>query len=131
MARCGLETGCVIYDLREHSPANGRTRAGKRARRGGLVALASRPRTGSAAHLAVLSGLARRRVNGRARFIECWAAERAGKAGVVLLLESVDRNRLPGMLLHHIGVPRDRHRRRQSGGATIFDTAHIQAWTVI
>jgi hydroxypyruvate isomerase len=57
-----------------------------------------------------------------------WAAERAEKAGVVLLLESVDRNRLPGMLLHHIDDARQIVTTVGSPAVRlIFDTAHIQA----
>src|SRR5262249_12318760 len=57
-----------------------------------------------------------------------WAAERAEKAGVVLLLESVDRNRLPGMLLHHIAAAHEVVAAVNSPAVRlIFDTAHVQA----
>ena len=57
-----------------------------------------------------------------------WAAERARQAGVVLLLESVDRARLPDMLLHHIADAQDIVAAVDSPAVRlIFDTAHVQA----
>jgi hydroxypyruvate isomerase len=47
---------------------------------------------------------------------------------MVLLLESVDRNRLPDMLLHHVRDAHEVVRAVDSPSVRlIFDTAHIQA----
>ena len=47
---------------------------------------------------------------------------------MILLLESVDRSRLPGMMLHHIGAAQEIVRAVDSPSVKlIFDTAHIQA----
>jgi len=135
MARCGLETGCVIYTTFENIRRPLWSDAGREARATLAdelaLAFATARRVGST-HLAVLSGLGPQTSERaqRAAFIENlrWAAERAEKAGVVLLLESVDRNRLPGMLLHHIGDAREIVTAVGSPAVRlIFDTAHIQA----
>src|SRR5262249_31561868 len=114
MARLGLETGCVIYTTFDNLRRPRWSDAGSEAR-GWLAAELARAfdtahRVGSR-YLAVLSGadLHKDATSQRSAFIDNlrWAAERAEKAGLVLLLESVDRNRLPGMLLHHIADAHD------------------------
>ena len=135
MARLGLETGCVIYTTFDKIRRPLWSDAGREAR--ALLAdelalgFETAHRVGSR-HLAVLSGLdpSRNEAAQRAAFVENlrWAAERAEKAGMVLLLESVDRNRLPDMLLHHLGDAYAIVRAVDSPSVRlIFDTAHIQA----
>ena len=135
MARCGLETGCVIYTTFENIRRPLWSDTGREAREtlANELALAfeTARRVGST-HLAVLSGLGSQTSERaqRAAFAENlrWAAERAERAGVVLLLESVDRNRLPAMLLHHIDDAREILTAVGSPAVRlIFDTAHIQA----
>jgi len=135
LARLGLEAGCVIYTTFDKIRQPLWSDAG----RGGQAILAEElaaafetaQRIGSR-HLAVLAGLdpARAEEPQRAAFVENlrWAAERAEKAGVVLLLESVDRNRLPNMLLHHVGAAYEVVAAADNPSVQlIFDTAHIQA----
>jgi hydroxypyruvate isomerase len=135
MARLGLETGCVLYTTFDKIRGPLWSNAGREARTRLAHELAlgfeTAHRVGSR-YLAVLGGLdpSQEEEPQRAAFVENlrWAAERAERAGMILLLESVDRNRLPGMLLHHIGAAHeivaavDRPSVR-----LIFDTAHIQA----
>jgi hydroxypyruvate isomerase len=135
MARRGLETGCVIYTSFDKIRQPLWSDAGREAR----TTLANELASGFAAarrvggrYLAVLSGLDPSREEGpqRAAFIENlrWSAEQAERAGMVLLLESVDRNRLPGMLLHHIDAAHEVVATVNSPSVRlIFDTAHIQA----
>ena len=135
MARLGLETGCVIYTTFAKIRSPLWSDAGREARatlaQELALAFETAHRVGSR-YLAVLGGLDPSREEGpqRAAFVENlrWAAEHAERAGVVLLLESVDRDRLPGMLLHHIG---DAHEIVASVAnpsvRLIFDTAHIKA----
>jgi len=135
MARRGLETGCVIYTTFDNI-RRPRWPDDSRAARAWLAdelarAFGTARRVGSR-YLAVLSGADPDKDTGsqRSAFIENlrWAAERAEKAGVVLLLESVDRNRLPGMLLHHIAAAHDVVAAVDSPAVRlIFDTAHVQA----
>jgi hydroxypyruvate isomerase len=134
MARHSLETGCVIYTTFENIRRPLWSDRGRDAR-GTLtnelaLAFETAHRVGST-HLAVLSGRGPQSESGqRAAFVENlrWAAEQAETAGVVLLLESVDRNRLPEMLLHHIGDAREIVTAVGSPAVRlIFDTAHIQA----
>ena len=135
VARCGLETGCVIYTTFEklRQPLwsdTSRTARETLSHELGLAIAAAR-RAGSK-HLAVLSGSDPSQAEDRQRraFIENlrWAAERAEKAGVVLLLESVDQSRLPGMLLHHIDDAGEVAAAVGSSAVRlIFDTAHVQA----
>jgi hydroxypyruvate isomerase len=135
LVRHSLEAGCVIYTGFDNIRRPLWTDAGPAAREALALELAlafeTAHRVGSR-HIAVLGGIDPRRDAGeqRAAFVENlrWAAEQAQRAGVVLLLESVDRARLPDMLLHHIadaceivdtvGSPAVR---------LIFDTAHVQA----
>jgi hydroxypyruvate isomerase len=135
LAEHGLEAGCVIYTTFDkiRRPLWSDTGPQARATLADELAVGfdAARRVGSR-YLAVLSGLDpdKREAAQRAAFVDNlrWAAERAEKAGVVLLLESVDRNRLPGMLLHHIG---EAHEIVAAIGnpsvRLIFDTAHIQA----
>jgi hydroxypyruvate isomerase len=135
MERLGLEAGCVIYTTFDKIRGPLWSDAGRetRATLADELALAfeTAQRVGSR-YLAVLAGLDTNKEEEpqRAAFVENlrWAAQRAEKAGMVLLLESVDRNRLPGMLLHHIG---EAHKVVASVASPsvrlIFDTAHIQA----
>ena len=135
MARCGLETGCVSYTTVENIRRPLWSDTGRQARETLANELASAFETArrvGSTHLVVLSGLAPQTSERaqRAAFVENlrWAAERAERAGVVLLLESVDRNRLPGMLLHHIDDAREIVTAVGSPAVRlIFDTAHIQA----
>jgi hydroxypyruvate isomerase len=135
LARHGLEAGCVIYTnfdkIRQPLWAD----AGPAGRAVLAVELAqafeTARRVGSR-HVAVLSGCDPRRAAEmqRAAFVENlrWAAERAEKAGVVLLLESVDRARLPDMLLHHVADACEIVDAVDSPAVRlIFDTAHVQA----
>jgi hydroxypyruvate isomerase len=135
MARLGLETGCVIYTTFDKIRRPMWSDAGREARAVLADELAvgfeTARRVGSR-YLAVLSGLdpSREEAPQRAAFVENlrWAAEQAERAGMVLLLESVDRNRLPGMLLHHIGAAHEVVAAVDSPSVRlIFDTAHIQA----
>jgi hydroxypyruvate isomerase len=135
MARCGLESGCVLYTTFENIRRPLWSDAGRETREtlASELALAfeTARRVGST-HLAVLSGLdpqTSEQVQ-RTALVENlrWAAERAEKTGIVLLLESVDRKRLPGMLLHHIGDAREVVAAVGSPAVRlIFDTAHVQA----
>jgi len=135
MARHGLETGCVIYttfDKIRQPLWSGTGRSTRETLMGELtIAFDTAYRTGSRC-LAVLSGLDRDldEQRQRATFVENlrWAAEHAEKAGIVLLLESVDQSRLPGMLLHHIGPACEVVAAVNSPAVRlIFDTAHVQA----
>ncbi|MGZ5906085.1 MAG: TIM barrel protein [Reyranella sp.] len=135
LARHGLETGCVIYTTFDKLRRPLWSDAGREARKTLADELTlgfeTAHRVGSR-HLAVLGGLdpGKAEEPQRAAFVENlrWAAGRAEKAGMVLLLESVDRNRLPDMLLHHIGDAHEIVRAVDSPSVRlIFDTAHIQA----
>jgi hydroxypyruvate isomerase len=95
------------------------------------LAFETAERVGST-HIAVLSGIdpSRGADAQRAAFVDNlrWAAERAVRAGVILLLESVDRARLPDMMLHHIADACDVAAAVDSPAVRlIFDTAHVQA----
>jgi hydroxypyruvate isomerase len=135
MARLGLETGCVIYTTFDNIRRPLWSDAGPEAR-AWLAAELARAfdavrRVGSR-YLAVLSGSDPHKdaTSQRSAFIDNlrWASERAEKVGLVLLLESVDRNRLPDMLLHHIAAAHDVVAAVDSPAVRlIFDTAHIQA----
>ncbi|MBV8189761.1 MAG: TIM barrel protein [Alphaproteobacteria bacterium] len=135
MARRGLETGCVLYTTSDNARRPLWSTSDREARavlaRELDLGIATARRVGGR-HLVVLAGLDPDRAPEpqRAAFVENlrWAAERAEKAGIVLLLESIDRNRLPDMLLHHIG---EAHAVVTSVASPavrlIFDTGHIQA----
>src|SRR5260370_28841928 len=135
MARLGLEAGCVIYTtfdkIRRPLWSDDGTEARATLSTELALAFETAQRVGSR-YLAVLAGLDPNMAEKPqlAAFVENlrWAAERAEKAGMVLLLESVDRNRLPGMLLHHIGAAQEVVASVASPSVRlIFDTAHIQA----
>ena len=135
LARRELEAGCVIYTTfnKIRQPLWSDTGHEARATLAEELALSfdTARRVGSR-YLAVLSGLdpSREEKPQRAAFVENlrWAAERAEQAGMVLLLESVDRSRLPGMLLHHIADAHEMIAAVDSPSVRlIFDTAHIQA----
>jgi hydroxypyruvate isomerase len=135
MARLGLEAGCVIYTTFDKIRRPLWSDAGREARvtLANELALAfeTAHRVGSR-YLAVLGGLdpSKDEEPQRVAFVENlrWAARRAEKAGIILLLESVDRNRLPGMVLHHIGAAHEVVASVDSPFVRlIFDTAHIQA----
>ena len=135
IARLGLEAGCVIYTTFDKIRGPLWSDAGRetRATLAHELALAfeTAHRVGSR-YLAVLAGLdpSKEEEPQRAAFVENlqWAAQRAEKAGMVLLLELVDRNRLPGMMLHHIGAAHEVVASIASPSVRlIFDTAHIQA----
>jgi hydroxypyruvate isomerase len=135
MARHGLETGCVIYtsfdNIRRPMWADSGPQAREWLARELALAFGTARRVGST-HIAVLSGLDSNRDAGeqRAAFTENlrWAGERAARAGMVLLLEPVDRARLPDMLLHHITDACDVAAAVESPAVRlIFDTAHVQA----
>ena len=135
LARRGLEAGCVIYTgfdkIRRPLWADVRKEARDALDHELTLAFETAVRVG-ARHLAVLSGIdpARDVAAQRAAFIENlhWAAGRAEKAGVVLLLEPVDRARLPDMLLHHIADACEIVAAVDSPALRlIFDTAHVQA----
>lgn len=57
-----------------------------------------------------------------------FGADVVGRAGMTLCLETLDRQRVPGMLLHHIA---DAHaivrRAAHPGVRLVFDTAHVHA----
>jgi hydroxypyruvate isomerase len=134
MAQHCLETGCVIYtgfdNIRRPMWADSGRAARQRLAHELALAFETAHRVGSK-HIAVLSGIdpSRDAETQRAAFIENlrWAAERADQAGVVLLLESVDRARLPDMLLHHIAHACDVAAAVDSPAVRlIFDTAHVQ-----
>jgi hydroxypyruvate isomerase len=135
MARLGLETGCVIYTTFDNVRRPLWSDAGRQAREilAEELALAfETARRVCSRHLVVLSGWDPQRSlqAQHAAFVENlrWAAERAEKAGTRLLLESVDRNRLPGMLLHHIAEAWEIVAAVASPAVRlIFDTAHVQA----
>ena len=135
MARRGLETGCVIYtgfdNIRRPMWADSGPEARQWLAHELALAFETAERVGST-HVAVLSGIdpSRDADVQRAAFIENlhWAAERATQAGVVLLLELVDRTRLPDMLLHHIADACNVAAAVDSPAVRlIFDTAHVQA----
>ena len=135
LARLGLETGCVIYTTFDKLRQPLWASSGREARAVLADELSlgfeTARRVGSR-YLAVLGGLdpGREEEPQRAAFVENlrWAAERAETAGMVLLLESVDRSRLPDMLLHHIGAAHEIVAAIDSPSVRlIFDTAHIQA----
>src|SRR5580704_14823753 len=135
MARRGMETGCVIYtsfdNIRRPLWADAGSSAREALAQELTLAFETARRVGSS-HIAVLSGIDPRG-NARAQraaFVDNlrWAAERAEKAGVVLLLESVDRARLPDMLLHHIADASEIAAAVDSPAVQlIFDTGHVQA----
>ena len=135
LARQGLEAGCVIYtgfdNIRRPLWADAAPLARKRLAAELALAFETARRVGSR-HIAVLSGLDPRHdaKAQRGAFIENlrWAAEQAEKAGVALLLEPVDRARLPDMLLHHIADACEIVDAVDSPAVRlIFDTAHVQA----
>jgi hydroxypyruvate isomerase len=135
LARHGLEAGCVIYTGFESIRRPLWAEAGPPAREKLAAELAlafeTAHRVGSP-HIAVLSGIDSRRdaKAQRGAFIENlrWAAERAERADVLLLLEPVDRMRLPDMLLHHIADACAVVDAVDSPAVRlIFDTAHVQA----
>jgi hydroxypyruvate isomerase len=135
LARLGLETGCVIYTTFDKLRRPLWSDTGRQARAVLADELAlgfeTARRIGSR-HLAVLCGLdpGQKEEHQRVALVENlrWASERAEKAGMVLLLESVDRNRLPDMLLHHVADAHEVVRAVDSPSVgLIFDTAHIQA----
>lgn len=135
MAQHGLETGCVIYtdfeNIRRPMWADSGPEARQWLAHELALAFETAERVGST-HIAVLSGIdpSRDADVQRAAFIEnlSWAAERAARAGAMLLLESVDRARLPDMLLHHISDACDVAAAVGSPSVgLIFDTAHVQA----
>jgi hydroxypyruvate isomerase len=135
LARLGLEAGCVIYTTFDKIRRPLWSDAGDEARATLAEELAvgfeTARRVGSR-YLAVLAGLDPNKEDDpqRAAFVENlrWAAQRAETAEVVLLLESVDRNRLPGMLLHHIADAHEIVAAIDSPSLRlIFDTAHVQA----
>jgi hydroxypyruvate isomerase len=135
LARHGLEAGCVIYtgfdNIRRPLWADAGPSAREALARELAPAFETARRVGSR-HIAVLSGIDPNR-DARAQreaFVDNlrWAAERAAKAGVVLLLESVDRTRLPDMMLHHIADASAIVDAVDSPAVRlIFDTAHVQA----
>jgi hydroxypyruvate isomerase len=135
LARRGMEAGCVIYTGFDNIRRPLWAEAGPSARDvlGGELrqAFVTARRVGSR-HIAVLSGIDPQRdaKAQRAAFVENlrWAAEQAEEAGVVLLLESVDRARLPDMLLHHVADACEIAAAVDSPALRlIFDTAHVQA----
>jgi hydroxypyruvate isomerase len=135
LARHDMEAGCVIYtgfdNIRRPLWAERGPPAREVLARELTQAFETARRVGSR-HIAVLSGLDPRRdaKAQRAIFVDNlrWAAEQAAKAGVVLLLEAVDRARLPDMLLHHIADACEIVAAVDSPALRlIFDTAHVQA----
>ena len=135
VARHGMETGCVIYtsfdNIRRPLWADAGSSAREALARELTLAFETASRVGSS-HIAVLSGIDPRgnAKAQRAAFVDNlrWAAERAEKAGVVLLLESVDSARLPDMLLHHITDASEIAAAVDSPAVRlIFDTGHVQA----
>jgi hydroxypyruvate isomerase len=135
LARHGLEAGCMIYadfeNIRRPLWVDTGPPARKVLAHELAIAFETARRIGST-HIAVLSGIdpSREAEAQRAAFVDNlrWAAQRAANAGVRLLLESVDRTRLPDMLLHHIADARDIVAAVDSPAVgLIFDTAHVQA----
>ena len=135
VARHGMETGCVIYtsfdNIRRPLWADAGSSAREALAQELTLAFETAGRVGSS-HIAVLSGIdpSGNAKAQRAAFVDNlrWAAERAEKAGVVLLLELVDSARLPDMLLHHIADARDIAAAVGSPAVRlIFDTGHVQA----
>jgi hydroxypyruvate isomerase len=135
LARRSMEAGCVIYtsfdNIRRPLWADAGSSAREALAQELTLAFETARRVGSS-HIAVLSGIDPR-ANAkaqRAAFVDNlrWAAERAEKAGVVLLLESVDSARLPDMLLHHITDASEIAAAVDSPAVRlIFDTGHVQA----
>jgi hydroxypyruvate isomerase len=135
MARHGLETGCVVYasfdNIRRPMWADCAPPAREWLARELALAFETAQRVGST-HVVVLTGIDPERdaAAQRTALVENlrWAEKRARQAGIVLLLESIDRARLPDMLLHHIADACDIVRAVDSPAVRlIFDTAHVQA----
>jgi len=134
MDRYGLDGGCVVYAAREKIRAplwatNGPDVRASLAPQ--LTAAIEAARRIRARCLVVLSG-ALPNVPVTLQFAAMvenlrWAADIAGKAGMILCLESISAKSIPNMLLHHIGeayaaVKAVNHPALK----LVFDTSHVQ-----
>ncbi|WP_313805595.1 TIM barrel protein [Sphingobium sp.] len=131
----GLAMGCFVYAPMERAaqPAWSATDGVSRAALDADVdaAIAIGRRIGSR-HIAVLTGTdpARTRAEQRHAMTANLArlADRVAQAGMMLCIEAVNAQRLPHMLLHHLGDAADIVRGvGHPAVRLIFDTAHVQA----
>jgi hydroxypyruvate isomerase len=134
MEQYGLEGGCVVYSTREKIRAPLWAVVGPAARAIIATELSSAieaARRMRARCLVVLSG-ALPNVAAALQFAAMvenlrWAADIAGKAGMTLCLESISRNSVPNMLLHHIGEAYAAAKAvNHPALKLIFDTSHVQ-----
>lgn len=130
----GLEGGCVVYAAREKARQPLWAVTGQAARAAIEPELANAieaARRVHSRHIAVLSGalpnvpltlqLAAAIENLR------WAADIAGRAGLILVLESMSIKSLPNMLMHHLGETYAVAKAvNHPALKLIFDTSHIQ-----
>ena len=135
LARHGLETGCVVYTTPEKftaplwATADADSRAVLTSELAAAFDVAKRV---NSRYVVVLSGADPRRPlpDQRAAMAENlrWAAPLAEKAGVTILLESINRRNVPNLLLHHISDSLDVVKAVDHAAVRlIFDTGHVQA----
>lgn len=135
LADAGLEAGCLLYTGFEQIRDTRWGRTGREARDwiGAELrsAVEAAERVG-ATRLVVLGGSdpAVTREAQVEAFVDNlrFGADLAGRAGMVLCLETLDRQRVPGMLLHHIADAQAIVRRvAHPHVRLVFDTAHVHA----
>lgn len=135
LSRHGLETGCITYAGRDKftAPLWGQPPGDVRVVLAAELAAAfETAKRVNSRHVVVLSGASLDRSLGEQRAAMAdnlrWAASLAERAGITLLLESLNSKNLPNMLLHHIG---DALAVAKAVGSPavrlIFDTGHVQA----
>src|SRR5262245_52127435 len=135
LSRYGLETGCVVYAMRDRftAPLWGMAlddvRAVLSAELAGAFETAKRV---NSRYVVVISGADSQRPldEQRAAMADSlrWAASLAERAGVTLLLEAISSRNVPNLLLHHIGDACVMVKAVGSPNVRlIFDTGHVQA----
>lgn len=134
IAQHGLEGGCVVYATREKVRQPLWAVSGRAAREAIAPELATAieaTRRINSRYIAILSG-ALPNVPLTFQFAAMvenlrWAADIAGKAGMVLVLESMSAKSLPNMLMHHVGETYAAAKAvNHPALKLIFDTSHIQ-----
>lgn len=135
IARHGLEAGCLLYTTFDQLKNTSWATDSEDARRWIAAELAqataAAQRVG-ARRLAVLGGADPQRVlaDQQAAFAQNlrFAADRVARDGLVLCLETLNRQSVPGMLLHHLPDALAVVRAADHPAVRlIFDTAHVQA----
>jgi hydroxypyruvate isomerase len=135
ISRHNMETGCIVYAARDKftAPLWGNPLAEVRdVLSAELRAAFETAKRVQSKFVAVLSGANPKRPLDEQRAAMTdnlrWAASQAERAGVTLLLESINSRNVPNMLLHHIGDARDMVKAVDSPAVQlIFDTGHVQA----